>query len=336
MVHKGSDSLLESLGLKPFRPLPFFRSGKAQTIAGSYWPSPGIHPKEIFHEVAVTEIDYLVLVENTPLGWKEGDRIAILVHGLTGCYRSSYMQRMAQRLLQLGIKVFRINLRGCGPGFGKAQSPYHIGISEDTRAITNWVAQRHPRSPVTQVGFSLGANILLKMLGEDGSRPSGKTDSMIAISPPVDVERSAMLMASKENQFFNRYFAERAKRDVRKLHFRFPDLGKVEFPEKLGMIEFDNLYTAPRFGYQSAEDYYQQTSSLPLLGSIKVPTLIIGSIDDPVVAVECLLKMPETKWLQKVISQFGGHVGFLGFGGNSSWKWSDDVVSEWLKKNLMT
>ena len=329
---KESESLIESLGLQPFWPLPFVWSGKAQTIAGTYWPCPQITSKNVFHEVIVSGGDRLVLCENTPFSWTEGDRIACLVHGLTGCYQSNYMIRMTQRLLDLGIKVFRVNLRGCGPGFGKAQNPYHIGISEDTRSVLEWLAIQHPRSPVTGIGFSLGANILLKMLGEDGELTTGQIDSMIAISPPVDVRQSALLMASSENKFFNKYFANRIQNDVRRLHTHFPELGRIEFPNQAGIIDIDNIYTAPKFGFRDAEDYYIKTSSFPLLASIRIPTLIIGSIDDPVVAVDCLARIPRTSWIEKVISQYGGHVGFIGYGGNWTWKWSDDVATEWLKK----
>lgn len=329
-----SKALIEKLGLKAFRPMPFIQTGKLQTIVGTYWPQKGEPRDTTFHDFRLSDGDILVLAENSPESWSDGDRIVTLVHGLTGCFQSNYMIRMARAFAERGAKVFRINLRCCGPGMGKARNPYHCGISEDTREVLRWLKEKYPRSPVTQVGFSLGGNVTLKMAGEDGAHPSGNLDSVMAVSPPVDVKESSRLLCSPENAFFDRYFTRRVLNDVQRLHRHFPDLPKVEFPKKMNLIMFDDIYTARMCGFKNGEDYYEKASSFPLLSKIQIPTLILGAEDDPVISGACFSKVPRTGWIEKIISAHGGHVGFLGFGGSLSWRWADEVLIRWAELNL--
>ena len=98
--------------------------------------------------------------------WQPADRSALLIHGLGGCHDSGYMQRIAHKLNARGVRVFRMDLRGCGAGMGLARLPYHSGRSEDARAALAAIARICRNSPTTLVGFSLGANMSLKLLGE--------------------------------------------------------------------------------------------------------------------------------------------------------------------------
>lgn len=329
-----SRSLIEELGLKPFRPLPLLTTGKLQTIAGTYWPHQGEPSATRLSNFSLPDGDQIVIAENTPSHWQDGDRIVCLIHGLTGSHLSSYMSRLAHGFIKRGAKVIRMNLRSCGPGKGLAKKPYHCGISEDAREVIEYLEKVYSHSPVTLIGFSLGGNITLKMAGEDGNHPSGNLDSAIAVSPPVDVKQSSVRLSSHDNIFFDQYFTKRVLSDVADLHQKFPDLPTVNFPQKLSLAQFDHLYTAPRSGFKSGDDYYQKASSLPYLESIRIPTLILGSKDDPVISGECFEKVPRTKWIEKVVSHQGGHVGFLGFGAPQSLRWADHLILKWAEKRL--
>lgn len=320
--------MIQGLGLPEFRPLRPFVSGRAQTLAARFWPQlPDRRPSEV-HELALPDGDRLVLVENRPPAWKPGSRMAVLVHGLAGCHQSTYMVRLSRKLVDAGIGVVRVNLRGCGPGFGLARRPYHSGRSEDARAVLEWVKRRSPGSPVTLIGFSLGANIVLKMAGEDGRRPSGSLDSLIAVSPPIELEACALKIARRENRIFENHFLSCLKRDVLRTD---PDF---RFPEKMNLIGFDELFTAPRSGFKSAQDYYARSSSAPWIPLITVPTLILSSIDDPVLDSSAWDRLPRLSGLDLVLTQKGGHVGFLGredFRGVGV-RWMDRLMLRWLHR----
>ncbi len=333
-MDSATKALLLKLNLKPFTPIPFIKSGKYQTIVGTHWPQAGEPSDTKLFDFRLADGDELVLAENTPLGWLPGNRVVFLVHGLTGSHQSNYMIRMARAFTARGCKVIRMNLRNCGPGMGKARNPYHCGISQDTRQVLEWLAVEYPTSPVTQIGFSLGANIGLKMAGEDGAQPSGNLDSMVAVSPPLDVKQSSNLLSSPQNAFFDWHFTRRVQQDVKQMHSYFPDLELPKFPRKMNLRTFDDLFTAPRSGFKNGDDYYERASSFPYLNKIQIPTLVIGAFDDPVVSGACFEKIPPTSWIEKVVSDKGGHVGFLGFGGGKSLRWADQLILRWTEENL--
>jgi predicted alpha/beta-fold hydrolase len=62
---------------------------------------------------------------------------------------------------------------------------FHAGLTADTKEVMDAIYRRHgATSQVIAVGFSLGANILAKYLGEEGSR--AKVDGAVLLSNPWD------------------------------------------------------------------------------------------------------------------------------------------------------
>ncbi|MCX6124356.1 MAG: alpha/beta fold hydrolase [Proteobacteria bacterium] len=284
------------------------------------------------HHITLPDGDILVLCENRPESWQEGGRVILLVHGLTGSAFSKDSGRLGAELLDHGYRVFRINLRNCGPGFGLSQNIYHAGQSQDTRTVLRFIEGLCPGSPVTQIGFSLGANITLKMAGEDGESPTAGLDSVIAVSPPADLAASSRRLGNAENRIFEQYFVRQLKRDVKGLAAKNPNFMTPKFPEKMSLRDFDELLTAPMGGFSSAGDYYAQSSSLPHIEQISIRTLIIGSDDDPVVDMNPLKDIALKGHQMMFLTKHGGHCGYLGFGGGGmSLRWMDRVIMKWLK-----
>lgn len=334
------NSLLEtqredSLGyLASFRPLPFLRSGWAQTVGAVFWPQwPGL-AATARHIVPLPDGDRLVVLENRPRRWREGDRIVVLVHGLASSSASKDLVRLTRRLVRSGRLVMRVNLRGCGPGFGLAKRLYHSGRSDDLRQVIRWLAANFPSSPVTQIGFSLGANITLKMAGEDGPVPSGRLDSVVGVSTPLDLAACVRRMQEPSFRFFDRYFVGVLRRHVARLHRRFPELPAVELPQSLTMQGFDDHYTAPMCGFRDAADYYAQSSCEPFVSRIGYRTLLLCALDDPIVDARCYERLPRLPQVQLVMSEHGGHVGFLGR-AEGAWDgvhWMDALLVRWLAR----
>ncbi len=88
--------------------------------------------------------------------------------------------------------------------------------------------------------------------------------------------------------------------------------------------DFDDRYTAPLHGFDSAEDYWQKCSCRPWLGTIDVPTLIVNSWDDPFLQGGCypLAECRTNPNLTLEITRHGGHVGFVGERGSRKY-WSE-------------
>src|SRR5262249_8186526 len=99
-----------------FRPFPLLGNPHLQTVAAMFWPQRRESYASLHQLIQLPDGDRLVIVTSTPANWQPDGRTVMLVHGLCGCYRSPYMSRMAGKLLRRGLRVVRVNLRGCGSG----------------------------------------------------------------------------------------------------------------------------------------------------------------------------------------------------------------------------
>lgn len=327
------DELQAKINIPPFQPLPLLSNGKAQTIAASYnLPNRCFLPHQTKHIIPLSDGDKIAVIENYAVHCSETARTILLIHGLGGCELSSYLLRATKLFVQMGLRVIRMNLRGCGIGAGLAQYPYHSGRSEDARAVLKWLVQKYPHSAVTQIGYSLGGNITLKMAGEDGNSPTGNLDSLIAVSAPLDLYATVQCITKRENQFFDQFFVKLLRQEVAKLAHYYPELTLPTLPKKMNLYEFDNYYTAPRSGFLNARDYYNHCSSGQFIDNISLPTLILFAKDDPLVDNQSYHLINKRNHIDILITEKGGHVGWLGATGKfGKFRWMDHTLLQWVK-----
>ncbi len=326
-------SVLKKIDLPSFEPFPFFKSGHAQTVLSQIFPYIPIVKNTIRHQVTLSDNDIIILVENAPQTFKHvSNKIVLLVHGLTGSQDSSYMQRGAHYLSQAGFRVFRMNLRGCGAGFHYAKKLYHSGRSQDVQEVITWLSSRYPLSPISLIGFSLGANIVLKLAGElgNGLYTAPRLQSVLAISPPLNLEASVKLLLHKKNHFFNDYFVKRLVSDIQAKSSFIPGLPNLKQTSIKSVLDFDEQITAPHNGFKNAKDYYQQSSSGQYIPAITHPTLILHSQDDPFIGNAEFYKLPKKANLDLLLTKKGGHVSWLGKTDLSfNFRWMDRVILKW-------
>jgi predicted alpha/beta-fold hydrolase len=315
-----------------FEPHPLLRNAHAQTIAGRYLPGRRIDLPYTTHELPLPDGDRLCVFESIPTGWTPGAPVVLLVHGLGGCARARYVTRVAERLFRLGQRCVRMNLRGAGAGFGLARGIYHSGRTEDVRAVAEWLAGRAPGSPLALLGFSLGANLVLKLAAEAAAVPLAGLDCVVAANPPLDLAACCRAMREPRNQIYNRNFVKSLRREVARLHARFPDLPRIDVGSVTSVYEFDDRYTAPRNGFASADDYYARCSAGPLVGAIPVPGLVVHAADDPFIPVETVARAPFPPHVELRIEARGGHLGFLSAQGDAlDRRWLDAALAWWLQ-----
>lgn len=314
----------------PFDPFPLFSGSHGQTIIGScfHWQ---IEPNSITRFVELPDGDKLALEVTTPNDWDEKGITVVMIHGLCGSHKSAYLIRMTKKLAQKGIRCIRLNLRGCGSGKGHARQIYHSGRSDDVLCALNDLVKDHPNTKFVLLGFSLGGNIVLKLLGEMNSHAKGLIKQVIAISPPIDLYESVKVLHEPPNRFYERYFIRLLKQDVRYRHKIFPDLPKIKFPKEMSFYEFDELYTAPQAGFKNAMDYYEKCSSKPLVPEISIDCKVLFSEDDPIISSSPLEEdiLPENISIYK--TKKGGHMGYLSVPGkNKSFHWMDQLLLSWI------
>jgi predicted alpha/beta-fold hydrolase len=313
-----------------FRPVPLLANAHVQTVLGVLLPGRSCPRPLRRHVVPLGDGDSLLLHENTPRRWRSGEPMALLIHGLTGCHASTHMQRIAARLLDRGVRTFRIDLRGAGEGIALARGCYHAGRSEDVRAALAYLHALEPSSPLWLAGVSLGGNVSLKLAGELPEHPVPGLARVAVINPPIDLARCSQLLEKPRNRFYELRFLRELVKSAQTRQRLFPDLPPLCLPRRLTVRLFDDLYTAPRNGFAGVADYYRRASSFPLIDRISVPTLILTARDDPFVAVEPFEELPATSHLHLHIARHGGHVGFVGLDGSGLFRWAERRLVEWL------
>jgi predicted alpha/beta-fold hydrolase len=311
-----------------FRPLPLLSNPHVQTLLGHWLCGRSFNYPSRQEVVTLPGGDCLVLHDSVPEGWREGHKIVVLVHGLAGSHASPLLQRLANLLLPAGLRVVRVDLRGTGASLPLSRGTYHAGCSADLRVGLEAIHRQSPSSPIVLIGLSLGGNIVLKLGGEAAEHPLPGLAGIIALAPPIDLERCAALLAQPRNRLYEYYFLRDLILQVRQRQDCFPDLPSLCFPRRMTMRRFDDMYTAPRCGFADALDYYRRASALPLVARIQVPTFVLTARDDPFIAAESIetLKVPSHITLR--VLPYGGHMGFLGWDGAGGIRWAERRILE--------
>jgi predicted alpha/beta-fold hydrolase len=315
--------------LDDFRPPRLLANAHVQTLLGYFLPGPRL-PAAARHVLRLPDGDALVLYDNAPPGWRDGGPLALILHGLGGCGRSRLVQRYGVSLLRRGARVVRMDLRGAGLGLALARRPYNAGLSADVRAVLHDLHRRAPASPLLLLGLSLGGNLALKAASEADLFPLPGLARVAAVCPPIDLERCADLIARPHNRLYDRHYSRQLRAQAERRQALFPDLPPLNLPRRLTLRLFDDLYTAPRSGFADALDYYRRSSAAPLLGRVRVPTLILTSRDDPFIDPTPFEELRPPPHFHVRIAERGGHLGFIGGDGAGGFRWAEGRVADWL------
>jgi predicted alpha/beta-fold hydrolase len=262
------------------------------------------------------------------LDWIDTDqddaRLLVLFHGLEGCSRSHYALALMSMARRRGWRGVVPHFRGCSGEPNRLARSYHSG---DTAEI-DWILRRlHARFLSAQMyvlGVSLGGNMLLKWLGEQGESACRIIQGAVGVSVPVDLVAAAReLDRGMKRLIYTQSFLRPLRQKVlEKITQHQLLLDPRQVRRASTFREFDNLYTAPVHGFKDAEDYWTRASSKPWLKHILVPTLLISARNDPFLPISSLPTYSEvSNAVTMLCPNYGGHVGFVsgGFPGSLDW-----------------
>jgi predicted alpha/beta-fold hydrolase len=307
---------------------PLFRHPHLLTIAGNFWP------RDIdVLRFPVTRVEYridartaVVAFEHQPLNSPSGQ--VVVLHGLEGSANAGYIASFTQQALERGYGVHRLNMRTCGGTEALSESLYHSGLTGDPRFVLESLAARN-LGPCFIAGFSLGANVALKLAGELGA--TNLVSGVCAISAPIDLAACAHAIGKPSNILYARRFVSRLRDRVRRKNLLSPHLYDTDGLAKVKSIrEFDDKFTAPLFGFGDAANYYATQSAGNFLKSIRIPTLVITAQDDPLVPFSIYSHdaFKTNPALGLLAPQHGGHLGFLS--RTRPRFWLDCVCLDWM------
>jgi predicted alpha/beta-fold hydrolase len=175
------------------------------------------------------------------------------------------------------------------------------------------------------VGFSLGANATIKLLGE---RSAGVVAG-VAVSAPLDLAVGAEHLHHMAGGMYERFLVRRLRAEALRPAARYTPEERSAILAAKTIVDFDNVITAPRNGWRDAAHYYAVNSAIRYLDSVRVPLLVIHAQDDPMIPLSPYRAvdwnaLPTT---QLILTQRGGHVGFHGRDANP---WYVQAVGEFL------
>jgi predicted alpha/beta-fold hydrolase len=269
--------------------------------------------------------------------------LIILLHGLTGSSQSSYIKGLQSFLLQQGFRSATLNFRGCSGEYNRLARCYHSGETEDIHFLYQTLRQREPHTPMAVLGFSLGGNVLLKWLGEQGNQLN--LFAAVAVSVPLLLNVCATTLDHGFAKFYRANLLRELKHYIFAKQQHLEKLGATAEANKIKQLgdlstihsfwQYDDRVVAPLHGFRNVHDYYQRSSSRQFLKSITVPTLLIQALDDPFMTTEVLPDADElSPTVQLEITQGGGHVGFVA--GNNPFKpiyWLEQRILALLKQH---
>lgn len=307
----------------------FLVGGDAQTIFPSLFQKGAAFSYQR-DELALPDCDFIHL-DSLNTGSSE---VVLLLHGLESSADSWYIRGMAKALFSNGFDVVALNFRGCSGQLNRLPKTYHSGATEDVGFVLEYLRNTRGYNKIHAIGYSLGGNVLLKYLGEEGE--SALVDVAVAFSVPCDLAGSSQQLAKGRNRFYMERFMIFLREKIRAKAKQYPDIFSTEGIEKIrNFYEFDDRYTAPIHGFDGVDDYYRRSSSLSFLHRIRKPTLLVSAGNDPFLSSSCYpfdeAARSDHFWLE--VPKKGGHNGFPGKTQQGNYWTEERAISFILEKS---
>ena len=306
-----------------FRPHWLLRSPHLQTL----WPvwtrrRPPAGRRERFE---LPDGDFLDL-----LWFEGGGPLVIVMHGLEGSIESHYASAMMHALRDSGFTALFMHFRGCSGVPNRLDRAYHSGETGDFMMVLDHAVAATGKPLYAAIGYSLGGNVLLKWLGEQGS--DAPIERAVAVSVPFCLDAAGQRL----EKGFSRVYQDHLMKKMRMGYkARFDDRSSplsVDVDALGTFREFDDRVTAPLHGFAGADDYYNRCSSRHFLSRIRKPALVIHARDDPFMFPESVPGERElSPQVTLELARHGGHVGFIG-GSLLPQRWLEPRIIGYLRE----
>lgn len=324
-----------------FLPSPWLCNRHVQTILAATLRRPVELPTLRRERVELEDGDFVDVDVASPESGRRPTSWVLVLHGLAGSSRSPAVRGMAAALVAAGHEACLMNYRGCSDEPNRLPRSYHGGESDDVLAVMRWLSDGRPGRPFGAVGFSIGANMLMKLLGDDVSRVPAPLVAAVAISPPFDLARCAAFLDRpfQPQAIYRRSLLRVLRPKAIDTLARFPGCVPASIADLRAadtFAAFDGLYTAPIHGFEDATDYWRRASGGRSIATIDRPLLILSAADDPFfppgyVPRDAIAANPR---LSLALTDRGGHCGFISGPARSPAFWAEQAAVAYLARHL--
>ena len=253
--------------------------------------------------------------------YENNDRIIILSHGLEGHSDKYYMRGMAAHFHSNGWDSLSWNCRSCSDDLNLTPILYHHGATDDLEDVIQYVINKEYKE-IALIGFSLGGSLTVKYLGEKGKYAPEQIIGGVAFSIPCQLGSCARELSKPDNAFYLKRFLTKLKLKIRKKALQFPEVFKLNGIDDISSFpEFDTQFTAPLYGFSSADEFYTYASAGNYIEGIQKPTLLVNSLNDPMFPDDCYPyeAAREHPYFSLETPKKGGHMGYWWPGKKVSW-----------------
>jgi hypothetical protein len=224
-----------------------------------------------------------------------------------------------------------MNMRGCGDALEVCPRLYNAGVTTDLVAVLEWLASKV--NLIAICGFSLGANLALLTSARHRESLPESVRAIAAVCPPLELAAAADTLALARNRLYQLYFMHKLKTSYQRRQKLLPELYAPDLAQGARTVrEYDNAVVAPYGGFRDADDYYTRSSSGPHLITLERPTLILSSVDDPMIPAQSIERWPVSASVEREMALTGGHVGFVGRTNAPGHFWAAERVLYFLNK----
>lgn len=249
--------------------------------------------------------------------YKRGsDDLIIVSHGLEGSSGKPYSRGISHHLAyNHGFDVIAWNMRSCSGELNRLKTFYHGAQTSDITAVIKYALAFHPYKRIHLIGFSLGGNLTTYYAAKIGKKEFPQVFSAVAISAPIELQSSVMKLGlSNFGKFYTSTFlATMKKKSIQKHKLGLIDIDPKQINGCANFIDFDNLITAPHFGFKNADEYYSFASARQYIEHTEIPILLVQSKDDPFLSRSCypVRLAKKSSLIHLEMTSSGGHVGFI-------------------------
>ncbi len=331
--------------LTDFVPRRWLRNGHLQTLAGNFLPRRVSlpEPEPLLVEVEGPVSGYgpshvLCHCHWQPREVRSRRLTIVLVHGLEGSSDSKYIVGNTARSLARGLNVVRMNMRTCGGTDHLSPTIYHSGRSGDIGRVFDAIVREQQLEAVALVGYSMGANLVLRWAGEVAANPPRQLKAVVGVSPLMDLTVSSAALHLPQNRAYEWHFLRSMIARVRRRMVLYPGIYADARLDRIhSMRDFDQHIVARYGGFADADDYYVSVASSKYAASLRVPTLIVHALDDPFIRM-----LPETRgalignpYVTFLETRHGGHCAFLAAptSRNSDGRWAEATLLGFLAQD---